>query len=97
MFLTAQSAVFFQKSKTDIRNKEITSFQSVSYAQAASFAKVQETSTEAENAKGQSTEIQNIVDLLKQIEEILEPYRASSSELSHFEHPKKDLYRYQAA
>ena len=69
----------------------ITSFQANSYAQVTSSAKVYGNTSEAEKVNVHCTENRKLFDLIKQIEEINEQYRANSSELSDIESLKKIL------
>ena len=61
------------------------------YAHVTSFAKVQENiKPEIEPINNdQLTDFQKMLDLIKQIEELIEPYRAHNSELSDIEILKK--------
>ena len=52
---------------------------------------------EIEHVNVQSTELQKTFDLIKQTEEIIEPYPADNSELSDIENPKSFFIRYHAA
>ena len=56
-----------------------------------------ETSSEAENVNDETKEIQKFLDLFKQIEELIEPYRPNNFEVFDIEILKKILDGYHAA
>ena len=93
--LTAQKVAFI--SKKQYRLSAITFSQSVSYAQVTSAAEVSENNSDTEYFQAQSTGFQETFQLLKHIPELLEPYRAKNSEVSHIEILKKHLHGYHAA
>ena len=95
LFLTIYSAAFI--STKQYQHHANRSFQSLSYAQVTSSAKVYDNNSETENVTDQSNELQFLFDLFKEIEDIIEPYRANISELSDLEYLKKDLHGYKAA
>ena len=72
-------------------------FQFVSYAQNASPEKIYQNNFETINVKDQSTDFEKVSNLIKQVEDLTEAWRAKSSDLSGIEIPKKFLHEYHAA
>ena len=88
------AAIILEKQYRHIPN---TNFQSFSYAAFIAYAKNYENNSEAETVNDQSIEFQKMFDLIKQKEEISEPYRAKNSELSDIQILKKVRLGYHAA
>ena len=95
LFPTAQSATF--NSKKHFRHAANTNSEPVYYAQVTSSAKVHENNSASELAIAHSTESRKTFDLIKQIEELFESYRATNSDLSDIEFLKKVLHAYHDA
>ena len=91
--MTAQSAAF--NSKQQYRHNSNTNSQSASYVQIASSVREHERNYETGNVSNQSTDLQILFDVIKQIEKIIEPYRANVSET--FDIVKKVLHGHHAA
>ena len=70
-----QPLLLFQKKQ--YRHISITSSQAAFNAQVASSVKIFENNSETEIVKDKSTPIQKEIDLIKQIEELIERYRAN--------------------
>ena len=94
LFLIAQSVPFNSKINISIIQ---TNSQSVFYAQVTSSVKAYEIISEIERVNAQSTGFQKTFDLFKQIEDIIEPYRANISELSDSEILEKVRHGYHIA
>ena len=74
-----------------------TQSQNVSYAHFTSSTKVFESISQTEHVNAKSTEFQETFNLIKQIETLIEPYRAKKSELPLIENLEKVLQGYHAA
>ena len=94
-FFIAQSATFL--SERLYRPNTKTNSLSISFAQLTSFAKVYKKISEIQNNNAQSLEFRKTFDLIKQIEEISDPYWANNSELSDMGVLKNVLHGYHAA
>ena len=77
LFLTAESGAFISTKQE--RQNTNTNPQSVSNAQVTSSAKVFKNNFENDQVIDQLTDFQKTLDLFKQIEELIEPYRDNNS------------------
>ena len=93
-FLTAQSTAFI--SEKQYRHNSHPKYQPASYAKVTSFAKIFGKKSETENVNDQSNEFQRLLDTIKKVQEVFEPYRASFSDSFDIETLKKILHGYYA-